>query len=132
MYYCIPVLWTTAAAVILSVSFIGTLVLTSVLENSLAKAAFLIGAVIAFLLLMYIFFHRGIAVYSRGKIRIFKFVIRTYKTDRIDDIRLDYTPKKCTVHITVQGDTHTFTLSPSSALRFEERIRSVCTPKHRS
>jgi hypothetical protein len=67
--------------------------------------------------------HRGVAIYQCGKIRIFKFFIKTYQINLIDDCRLDYQGRKCTVHIIMDGKDHMFRTSAFFTKRLEQELK---------
>ena len=69
--------------------------------------------------------HRGVCIYQNGKIRIFKFKIKTYKASKIDDIKFDYENKKCNVVIIINGVKEEFILSSFSAKMTENRLKSL-------
>ena len=69
--------------------------------------------------------HRGICIYKKGKIRIFKFKIKTYVVDKIDDINFEYQNNKCLVFITIGDNKEEFNLSSLSAKSIENRMRQI-------
>lgn len=79
----------------------------------------------AFLFCIYAMMCRGVAIYQKGKIRVFKFRIYTYHTDAVDDLRLEYRGKQCIVHVIVQGDEHLFRVSKGSAELIEKRLKTL-------
>ncbi|MBE6903740.1 MAG: hypothetical protein E7480_03940 [Ruminococcaceae bacterium] len=130
MYYCVGVFTTTIAILFSSVAFIVALIWIAILENIAIKIVFLFVSSIIYLTLIYIFVHRGVAVYKRGKIRIFKFSVKTYQTDKIEDYSFDYIGKKCVIHIIVSGNDHIFKIPSSSAKHCEQRFKSINCRNH--
>jgi len=129
MYHCLGVHFSTIGMVLSTFAFIAMVIWAVIIESTAMKTAWLIIAFLLYLFLIYVFVHRGVAIYKRGKIRIFKFVIKTYNTDKIENIVFDYNGKKCTIHIIVLGNEHIFKLSSSSAKLCEKRLKSIIPHK---
>ena len=69
--------------------------------------------------------HRGICIYKKGKIRIFKFKIKTYIADKIDDINFEYQNKKCLISITIGDYKEEIKISSLSAKTIEKRMKQI-------
>jgi len=124
-YYCVDQVLVTIVWLLLFFGLFATIIILIILENIVFKIILLVSSVLVFLFIIHAFVHRGIAVYSKGKIRIFKFKIKTYSTDKIDDITFEYNGKKCTVNIIVCGEDNIFRIPSSSAKRFEPKLKSL-------
>ena len=93
-YYCLNIVPTTIFLTVSTIGLIIAVVFISIIENIIIKTVLLIFLILIYLFLIYSFMHRGICIYKRGKIRIFKFKIKTYIADKIDDINFEYQNKK--------------------------------------
>lgn len=121
-YYCINVPLVTIVFVTVFFAFIAMLAMTSVIEGITVKIGLITVSALACLLIIYAFAYRGVAVYEKGKIRIFKFKIITYSADKIDAVRFEYKGRKCVVHIIVCGNDNVFNLPAGSAKLCEKRL----------
>ena len=86
--------------------------------------------ILVYLFLIYTFMHRGICIYKRGKIRIFKFKIKTYIAYKIDDINFEYQNKKCLISITIGDYKEEFKISSLSAKSIENRMKQIVNTNH--
>ncbi len=126
MYYLAGIYLTVIVILSFSLAFVFAIIFIALIENIAIKIVLLIVSLLVYLFLIYVFVHRGVAIYDRGKIRIFKFLkIKTYKAEKIDCCKFDYVGKKCIIHITVSGDEHIFKMSSSSAKICEQRLKSI-------
>ncbi len=121
------VVWATAALCLLIGGEVMALLL--VLFRLSEHRALMILALVAcgavFLLGLYAIMCRGVAIYQKGKVRVFKFRIYTYNTDIVDDLRLEYHGKQCIVHVVVQGGEHLFRVGKGSAELIEKRLKAL-------
>lgn len=124
-YYCINIVPVSIFLSLSTISLITSLVLISIIENIAIKFTLLILVIFVYLFLIYVFMHRGVCIYQNGKIRIFKFKIKTYDASKIDDIKFDYENKKCNVVIIINGVKEEFILSSFSAKMIENRLKSL-------
>ena len=121
------VVWATAALCLL----IGgeVMALLFVLFNLSEHRGLMILAFVAcgavLLLGLYAIVCRGVAIYQKGKVRVFKFRIYTYHTDTVDDLSLEYSEGKYAVHLVVQGDMYTFPVSKGSAELIQKRLKAL-------
>jgi len=122
MYNCIGMFTATVVFPLCTLAFLVAFVCAGVYENKTVAAILLVVCVVVYLFLIYALLHRGVAIYEKGKIRIFKFRIYTYDTRQIDDCIIDYNGKKCTVHIIVEGNDHTFRMSSRFTKRLEQEL----------
>lgn len=122
-YFCIDVFTVTVVTLLLFFAPITIFVLASESESLAAKM--LIAAVGIFLILfaIYVFWLRGVAEYRNGKIRIFKFKVKTFENGKIEKINFDYTKRECIITITVDGDSTVFKIGKSSGKLCEKRFR---------
>ncbi|MBQ9730504.1 MAG: hypothetical protein IJV94_00055 [Bacilli bacterium] len=124
-YYCINIVPASIGLTLSTFSFITILVLISLMENICIKIVLLILVTLLYLFLLYVIIHRGICIYKNGKIRIFKFKIKTYNVTKIEDIRFEYENKKCNIVIIINGFKEEFVLSSFSAKLVEKRLKSI-------
>lgn len=122
MYYCMGI-FTAVVFPFCTIAFIVAFVCAAFLENTTVSVLLMILTVAVYLFLIYALLHRGVAIYQCGKIRIFKFCIKTYRTNLIDDCRLEYRGRKCTVHIIVDGKDHTFRTSAFFTKQLEQELK---------
>ena len=118
MYNCIGMLTAFVICPICTIAFLAAFVYAGILKSVIL----MIVIPALYLFLIYALLHRGVAIYENGKIRIFKFRIYTYRTRLIDDCILEYNGRKCTVHIIVQGNDHTFQMSSCFTRRLESEL----------
>ena len=85
--------------------------------------------ILLYLFLIYVFMHRGICIYKKGKIRIFKFKIKTYVANKIDDINFEYKNNKCLISIKIGEYKEEFKLSSFSAKLIENRMKQIVNTK---
>lgn len=123
MYHCVSLFTATVVFPFCTVAFLAALLYAAVLANKTVSVILMILAVLVYLFLIYALLHRGVAIYKRGKIRIFKFRVKTYRTNLIDDCRFDYNGRKCTVHIIVEGNDHTFRMPSLFTKRLEQELK---------
>ncbi|MBQ7379676.1 MAG: hypothetical protein IJW70_08400 [Clostridia bacterium] len=121
------VIWSTVfLCLLLAGELIGLLfLLMGVGENRVLLILGLVGLGVVLLFGIYSILCRGVAIYQKGKVRVFKFRIYTYNTDTVDDLRLEYRGKQCIVHVTVQGNEHLFRVSKGSAKLIEKRLKML-------
>ena len=124
-YYCLNIVPITIFLTVSTIGLIIAVVFISIIENILIKTILLIFLILVYLFLIYTFMHRGICIYKRGKIRIFKFKIKTYIVDKIDDINFEYQNKKCLISITIGDYKEEFKLSSLSARTIENRMKQI-------
>ena len=124
-YHIINVVPVSIFLTILTLSMITSLVLIAVIENVVIKIALLVLLTFLFLISIYVFMHRGVCIYKNGKIRIFKFKIKTYDASKIDDIIFEYANKKCNIIIVINGFKEEFKLSSFSAKMIENRLKGL-------
>lgn len=124
MYYTIGVGVSITIAWFSAIALLAAFVWAAVIESLFFKIVVLVLSFLVFLFLIYVCIYRGVAIYKRGKIRIFQFKIKTYHTDKIDDFFMEYLEKTCRVHIIVCGTDHVFTIPTGSARMCEKRFHS--------
>ena len=124
-YYCLNIVPTTIFLTVSTIGLIIAVVFISIIENIIIKTVLLIFLILIYLFLIYSFMHRGICIYKRGKIRIFKFKIKTYIADKIDDINFEYQNKKCLISITIGDYKEEFKISSLSAKLIENRMKQI-------
>ena len=124
-YFCINIVSVSIFLTILTLSMITSLVLIAVIENVVIKIALLVLLTLLFLISIYVFMHRGVCIYKNGKIRIFRFKIKTYDASKIDDIIFEYANKKCNIIIVINGFKEEFKLSSFSAKMIENRLKGL-------
>ena len=124
-YHCCDIVVSSAALILSTFAFIGGCIFALTREGIVIKILLFAAVLLLYLFGIYAFFHRGVAVYKKGKIRIFKFRITTYHTDSVDDVRLDYNGRKCNIHILVAGQDHVFRVYASSAKVYESRLQEL-------
>ena len=129
-YYCLNIVPITIFLTVSTIVLIIAVVFISIIENILIKTVLLIFLVLVYLFLIYTFMHRGICIYKRGKIRIFKFKIKTYIADKIDDINFEYQNKKCLISITFGDYKEEFKTSSLSAKTIENRMKQIVNTNH--
>lgn len=129
-YYCLNIVPITIFLTVSTIVLIIAVVFISIIENILIKTVLLIFLVLVYLFLIYTFMHRGICIYKRGKIRIFKFKIKTYIADKIDDINFEYQNKKCLISITIGDYKEEFITSSLSAKPIENRMKQIVNTNH--
>lgn len=127
-YYCYNVNSTVVVLTIASLTSLSALVAIMMIDGMLLKCILLLLLVLVFLFIVYAFAHRGVAIYEKGKVRVFNFWIKTYSTDKIDNITYNYCGKKCAVNIIVNGKDHIFRMSSESAKLCERRLKEI-TPQ---
>lgn len=120
MYHCIGMFTATVVFPLCTIAFLAAFVYAGILKSVIL----MIVIPAPYLFLIYALLHRGVAIYENGKIRIFKFRIYTYNTGLIDDFIIDHNGKKCTVHIIVEGNDHTFRMSSRFTKRIEQELKS--------
>ena len=116
----VSIFWTISV-----LSLIASFVVIAVIENVAIKIVLLLVVTILYLFLIYIFLHRGVCIYKNGKIRIFRFKIKTYDASKIDDIIFEYANKKCNIIIVINGFKEEFKLSLFSAKMIENRLKRL-------
>lgn len=124
-YYCLNIVPITIFLTVSTICLIISVIFIAIIENILIKIVLLIFLILVYLFLIYAFMHRGICIYKRGKIRIFKFKIKTYIADKIDDINFEYQNKKCLISITIGDYKEEFKLSSLSARTIENRMKQI-------
>ena len=124
-YYCLNIVPISIFLTFSTIGLIISLVFISLVENILLKIILLILLILLYLFLIYVFMHRGICIYKKGKIRIFKFKIKTYVADKIDDINFEYQNRKCLISITIRDYKEEFKLSSLSAKSIENRMKQI-------
>ena len=125
-YYCFDLILITIVTVISFFALVTCLALASVSEGILLTTSFLLLTLFIFLFIIYVTWHRGLAIY-KDKIRIFKFRIKTYHTTVVDSIFIEHGKFTSTIQITVCGDTTTFRLPTISAKICEQRLKTIPT-----
>lgn len=131
MYYIIGIAKTSTAILLSTFTLILGLIWISIRGNTMMKVVFLISSFLIYLFLIYCFVHKGVAIYKRGKVRIFNFKIKTYQVDKIDDCIFEYAGKKCVIHIVVSGNDHIFKIPSASARLCEQRLKSIKCSRHK-
>lgn len=124
-YHIVNVVPVSIFLIISTLSLITSLVLISLIENLAIKIVLLLLVIVLFLFLIYVFMHRGFCVYKNGKIRIFRLKIKTYDASKIDDIKFEYSNKKCDIIIVIGGLKEEFKLSSFSAKMIENRLKGL-------
>ena len=124
-YYCLNIVPTTIFLTVSTIGLIISIIFIAIIENMLIKIILLILLILLYLFLIYVFMHRGICIYKKGKIRIFKFKIKTYVVDKIGDINFEYQNNKCFVFITICDNKEEFKLSSLSAKSIENRMKQI-------
>lgn len=119
MYNCIGMFTATVVFPLCTLAFL----VAFVCAGGRGSVILMIVTAVLYLFLIYALLHRGVAIYKKGKIRIFKFWMKTYHTNQIDDCILDYNGKKCTVHIIVEGKDHIFKTSALFTKRLEQELK---------
>ncbi len=126
-YFCCNVL---LFSIVFSFSFLAffvfLLIISLTIESTILIAALSFLGVLILLLIIYVFGYRGVAVYSNGIVRIFRFQVITYAAAQIDHVQFEYQGSKCFVHIVVCGVDHIFKLSRISAKMCEQRLSVFC------
>ena len=129
-YYCLNIVSITIFLTVSTIGLIIAVVFISIVENILIKTVLLIFLILVYLFLIYTFMHRVICIYKRGKIRIFKFIIKTYIAYKIDDINFEYQNKKCLISITIGDYKEEFKISSLSAKSIENRMKQIVNTNH--
>ncbi len=125
-YFCYNIPSVTVALTLSSVALIAGLIAVGIMEGILLKTLLMTMLGSVYLFSVYALVCRGVAIYKKGKVRIFKFRIKTYaERNTVDTVRFEYVGKKCTVHIVISGYEHTFRLSAYSAKLCEKRFDSL-------
>lgn len=124
-YYCLNIVPISIFLTFSTIDLIISLIFISLIENILLKIILLILLILLYLFLIYVFMHRGICIYKKGKIRIFKFKIKTYVANKIDDINFEYQNKKCLISITIGDNKEEFKVSSLSAKTIEKRMKQI-------
>ncbi len=124
-YYCLNIVPISIFFTFSTIGLIISFIFIAIIENTLIKIILLIFLVLVYLFLINLFMHRGICIYKKGKIRIFKFKIKTYIADKIDDINLEYQNKKCLISITIGDYKEEFKISSLSAKSIEKRMTQI-------
>lgn len=125
-YYCIDIILITVVMILSFFGLVAGLAHSSTLEGILLKTTLLLLIVFVFLFIIYVTWHRGLAIY-KDKIRIFKFRIKTYHTTVVDSIVIEYGKYVSAIRITVDGDTTTFRLPTLSAKMCAKRLETIRT-----
>ena len=126
MYYCFDVLAVTLGAVLATAGLVAVIVVVPVfLEGAALQILALSLSVAAYLFHLYAIGHRGVAVYANGKIRVFRFHVRTYTAQRLDDLRFEYVGNRCRITLVICGESHAFRVSARSAKLCEKRLREL-------
>ena len=128
-YYCLNIVPITTFLTISTIGLIISLIFISIIENILVKIILLILLILLYLFLIYVFMHRGICIYKKGKIRIFKFKIKTYVANKIDDINFEYKNNKCLISIKIGEYKEEFKLSSFSAKSIENEMKQIVNTK---
>ena len=129
-YYCLNIVPIIIFLFISTIGLIISLVFIALIENILLKIILLILLILLYLFLIYVFMHRGICIYKKGKIRIFKFKIKTCIANKIDDINFEYQNKKCLISITIGDYKEEFKTSSISAKVIEKRMKQIVNTNH--
>lgn len=108
---------------------ITSFIFIAIIENIIVKTILLIITILLYLFLFYTLIHRGVCIYEKGKIRIFRFKIKTYIANKIDDINFEYQNKKCIITITINDSKEEFKLSSRSAKSLERRMKQIADKK---
>lgn len=124
-YYCLNIVPIIIFLIISTIGLIISLIFIALIENISLKIILLILLILLYLFLIYVFMHRGICIYKKGKIRIFKFKIKTYIANKIDDINFEYQNKKCLLSITIGDYKEEFKTSSISAKSIEKRMKQI-------
>lgn len=124
-YYCLNIVPISILLTFSTIGLIISLIFISLIENILLKSILLILLILLYLFLIYVFMHRGICIYKKGKIRIFKFKIKTYVANKIDDINFEYQNKKCLISITIGDYKEEFKIPSISAKSIEKRMKQI-------
>ena len=77
-YYCLNIVPTSIFLLFSTIGLIISLAFITLIENISLKIILLILLILLYLFLIYVFMHRGICIYKKDKIRIFKFKIKKY------------------------------------------------------
>lgn len=103
-----------ASLMLFMLSWIPAIVLCLFIPGTVLKVVFLVTFALLYFFAHYAFFFRGIVIYARGKIRIFHFTFKTYRTDKIDSATLLREGKGYVLTVTVCGEEHRFKISESA------------------
>ena len=125
-YYCFDIILIIIVTLISFFALVTCVALSPASEGILLEISFLLLTLFIFLFIIYVTWHRGIAIY-KDKIRIFKFRIQTYHTTVVDGIVIEHGKFTSTIQITVCGDTTTFRLPTISAKICEQRLKTIPT-----
>ena len=129
-YYCLNIVPIIIFLITSTIGLIISLIFIALIENISLKIILLILLILLYLFLIYVFMHRGICIYKKGKIRIFKFKIKTYIANKIDDIIFEYQNKKCLISITIGDYKEKFKTSSISAKSIEKRMKQKVNSNH--
>ena len=124
-YYCLNIVPISIFLTFSTIGLIICLIFIAIIENTLIKIVLLVFLVLVYVFLIYSFMHRGICIYKKGKIRIFKFKIKTYIADKVDDINFEYQNKKCLISITIGDYKEEFKISSLSAKTIKKRMKQI-------
>lgn len=124
-YHCINIVPTSIFITMSTLGLIASLLLISFVDDIIIKIIFIILLIILYLFLIYVFMHRGVCIYKKGKIRIFKFKIKKYIANKIDSINFEYQNKKCIITILINNYKEEFKLSSNSAKFIENRMKQM-------
>jgi hypothetical protein len=125
MYYCLDICACVAELVLSIFGLMAALIWSALMDGIQSRILILIASPLIFLYLIFLFGHRGVAVYQNGKIRVFNYGVRTYRADKVDEVRLDYTGRRCTIHVVVNGQDHKFRMWAFWAKRVEKNLRAI-------
>ncbi len=112
IFYCFVdggVVFAVVVAVILA--FLGLVIAVAMLESAVLKISFVILGALVGLFVIYASVYRGIAVYEKGKIRVFDFKIKTYNTMVFDSVSFECNGNKCTCTAVINGEASSFKFS---------------------
>ena len=129
-YYCLNIVPTSIFLLFSTIGLIISLAFITLIENISLKIILLILLILLYLFLIYVFMHRGICIYKKDKIRIFKFKIKTYIAKKIDDINFEYQNKKCLISIIIGDNKEEFKISSFSAKLIENRMKQIVNSNH--
>ena len=129
-YYCLNIVPTSIFLLFSTIGLIISLAFIALIENISLIIILLILLILLYLFLIYVFMHRGICIYKKDKIRIFKFKIKTYIAKKIDDINFEYQNKKCLISIIIGDNKEEFKISSFSAKLIENRMKQIVNSNH--
>jgi len=107
-YFCSAVLPIVVTALTFFALMISLFVILWIFESSFLQGIFFIITLAICAFSIGATWCRGVAVYSDGTVKIYKFKIKTYRDAVIDDIKIEYSGIKCKIIITVNGEDNVF------------------------